>query len=159
MENKYGYHVFWSAEDDAYIARSPEFEGLSAFSDTPEQALAEMKVVVEMEIAAYGAEGLPLPEPKTPPQYSGKFQLRLPPSLHARLAGQAEAEGVSLNQLVVVYLADRAGEARALQEIRGLLQQAVQAAPAQTEYGPPVREQAGITFAKRAGARSRIKRP
>jgi predicted RNase H-like HicB family nuclease len=74
MENRCGYRVFWSAEDHAYIARSPDFEGLSAFGDTPEQALAEMKIVLEMEIAAYEAEGLPLPEPRVPQEYSGTFQ-------------------------------------------------------------------------------------
>jgi predicted HicB family RNase H-like nuclease len=49
-----------------------------------------------------------LPEPAVGPQrreYSGKFNVRLPKSLHAALASQAEAEGVSLNQLVVAKLA------------------------------------------------------
>jgi len=49
-----------------------------------------------------------LPEPPVGPQrreYSGKFNVRLPKSLHAALANEAEAEGVSLNQLVVAKLA------------------------------------------------------
>ncbi len=49
-----------------------------------------------------------LPEPPVGPQrreYSGKFNVRVPKSLHAALAGEAEAEGVSLNQLVVAKLA------------------------------------------------------
>ncbi len=49
-----------------------------------------------------------LPEPPTGPQrreYSGKFNVRVPKSLHAALAREAEAEGVSLNQLVVAKLA------------------------------------------------------
>jgi len=49
-----------------------------------------------------------LPEPSVGPQrreYSGKFNVRLPKSLHAALANEAEAEGVSLNQLVVAKLA------------------------------------------------------
>jgi hypothetical protein len=49
-----------------------------------------------------------LPEPAVGPQrreYSGKFNVRLPKSLHAALASEAEAEGVSLNQLVVAKLA------------------------------------------------------
>lgn len=36
---------------------------------------------------------------------SGKFLVRLPQSLHAALQAEAEAEGVSLNQLVVAKLA------------------------------------------------------
>jgi len=49
-----------------------------------------------------------LPEPPVGPQrreYSGKFNVRLPKSLHAALASEAEAEGVSLNQLVLAKLA------------------------------------------------------
>jgi predicted HicB family RNase H-like nuclease len=49
-----------------------------------------------------------LPEPPVGPQrreYSGKFNVRLPKSLHAALASEAAAEGVSLNQLVVAKLA------------------------------------------------------
>jgi hypothetical protein len=49
-----------------------------------------------------------LPEPPPGPQkreYSGKFNVRVPKSLHAALASEAEAEGVSLNQLVVAKLA------------------------------------------------------
>lgn len=49
-----------------------------------------------------------LPEPPVGPQrreYSGKFNVRVPKSLHAALASEAEAEGVSLNQLVVTKLA------------------------------------------------------
>jgi hypothetical protein len=48
-----------------------------------------------------------LPGPPVGPQrreYSGKFNVRLPKSLHAALASEAEAEGVSLNQLVVAKL-------------------------------------------------------
>ena len=51
-----------------------------------------------------------LPEPPINPErreYSGKFNVRLPRSLHAALASEADAEGVSLNQLVVAKLALR----------------------------------------------------
>jgi HicB family len=49
-----------------------------------------------------------LPDPPVGPQrreYSGKFNVRIPKSLHAALASEADAEGVSLNQLVVAKLA------------------------------------------------------
>src|SRR5438093_32244 len=49
-----------------------------------------------------------LPEPPVGPQrreYSGKFNVRVPKTLHASLASEAEAEGVSLNQLIVTKLA------------------------------------------------------
>lgn len=49
-----------------------------------------------------------LPEPPVSArgrEYSGRFNVRIPKSLHAALASEAEAEGVSLNQLVVAKLA------------------------------------------------------
>ncbi len=49
-----------------------------------------------------------MPEPRLSPQrreFSGKFNVRVPKSLHAALASEAQAEGVSLNQLVVAKLA------------------------------------------------------
>jgi HicB family len=49
-----------------------------------------------------------LPEPPVrpwPKEYSGKFNVRIPRSLHAALVCEAEAEGVSLNQLVLAKLA------------------------------------------------------
>jgi hypothetical protein len=48
-----------------------------------------------------------LPDPPVGPQqreYSGKFNVRIPKSLHAALVSEAEAEGVSLNQLVLAKL-------------------------------------------------------
>jgi predicted HicB family RNase H-like nuclease len=49
-----------------------------------------------------------LPEPAVAPQrreYSGKFNVRIPKSLHAALVREAEAKAVSLNQLVLAKLA------------------------------------------------------
>jgi hypothetical protein len=49
-----------------------------------------------------------LPEAKAGPQrreYSGKFNVRIPKSLHAALVSEAEAEAVRLNQLVLAKLA------------------------------------------------------
>jgi predicted HicB family RNase H-like nuclease len=50
------------------------------------------------------ANGFPVPEPVNESQYSGKFVLRLPKTLHAHLAQEAEKEGVSLNQYALYRL-------------------------------------------------------
>ena len=55
-----------------------------------------------------------LPEPDVQPareEYSGKFVVRVPKSLHAALAAEALAEGVNLNQLVVAKLSMQLAEA------------------------------------------------
>src|SRR2546427_10255405 len=104
--SKYSFNIFWSQEDEAYIATCREFPLLSASGHTADKALAEMQVALNLAIETYREEGWPLPEPQVykGEQPSGKFNVRLPKSLHATLASQAEAQGVSLNSLVTSYL-------------------------------------------------------
>ena len=47
-----------------------------------------------------------------PVEYSGKFNVRLPKSLHQALSESAERDGVSLNQYVVMLLARGEAEDR-----------------------------------------------
>ena len=101
----YSMHVFWSDEDQAYIAVSPEFDGLSAFGTTAERAAAELNDAIDAAIDVLREDGESLPAALAVSAHSGQFRLRLPRSLHARLAAEAEREGVSLNTLVVARLA------------------------------------------------------
>ncbi len=54
-------------------------------------------------------DGLPIPEPRNLDDFSGKFVVRVPRSLHRALVESAEQEGVSLNQYVNVALAQVVG--------------------------------------------------
>jgi predicted RNase H-like HicB family nuclease len=120
--SKYSSKVFWSDEDDAYIAICPEFSDLSAFGDTAEQALAEINIVVDAAIEIYQQEGWPLPEPKILSEHSGQFRVRMPKSLHAKLAAQAEDEGVSLNTLVVTFLSEAVGMSKTRSLVREIVE-------------------------------------
>jgi|SRR3972149_8149199 len=57
-------------------------------------------------------QGHDIPLPSYPEEYSGKFNVRLPKSLHRSLAEGAKREGVSLNQYVLTLLAWGESEAR-----------------------------------------------
>jgi len=46
--NKYAIEIFYSDEDEGYIAVVPGLAGCSAFGDTEEAALREVKVAVEL---------------------------------------------------------------------------------------------------------------
>lgn len=111
--NHYSYTVRWSDEDEAFVALCPEFPGLSAFGDSAPEALEQIQVAVDLAVETHHAEGWPLPQVQAVSQYSGQFRLRVPRSLHAELAARAEAEGVSLNALVVSYIARGLGSASA----------------------------------------------
>ena len=103
--DKYTYTVAWSAEDDAYVARVAEFPLLAAHADSTEEALAEIKSVVEMTISDLVESGEPVPEPFGKRSYSGRLNVRMPPALHRTLAIEATRQGVSLNQLINAKLA------------------------------------------------------
>jgi predicted RNase H-like HicB family nuclease len=127
---KYRFSVFWSDEDEGYVAVCPDFRHVSAFGDTPEEALAEAQIALRLVIETYQAEGWPLPEPMVHGEYSGQFRVRLPKHLHAKLATQAETEGVSLNSLVMTYLAQAAAGGEAASAVQAAIQVAFQAVKA-----------------------------
>lgn len=64
MPPRYSYRIAWSDEDSAWIARCPEFgRTVSAFGDTPQEAMAELETVIKSVIDIYHNEGWQLPEP------------------------------------------------------------------------------------------------
>ncbi len=54
---KYTIEIFYSEEDERYIAVVPELPGCSAFGETEEEALKEIKVAIELWIEAAKKEG------------------------------------------------------------------------------------------------------
>ncbi len=89
-----------------WIAEIPDLPGCIGAGDTPEEALAMLKDAQRAWIAIAIEDNKPIPEPTKffNGEYSGKFTLRLPRSLHRELAIQAEEEGVSLNQYILYLI-------------------------------------------------------
>jgi predicted RNase H-like HicB family nuclease len=46
--NKYAIEIFFSEEDEGFIAVVPELPGCSAFGETEEEALKEIKIAMEL---------------------------------------------------------------------------------------------------------------
>ena len=68
----YHINVFWSDEDDGYIADIPDLAGCSAFGDTPEEALGEVEQAKAAWLEAARETGRPVPEPRyRPALYAG----------------------------------------------------------------------------------------
>jgi predicted RNase H-like HicB family nuclease len=63
----YHINIFHSDDDGGYVADIPDLVACSAFGDTPEAALAEVKVAKEAWIAAAKAAGRPIPPPRYRP--------------------------------------------------------------------------------------------
>jgi predicted RNase H-like HicB family nuclease len=105
--NRYPAQVFFSEEDEGFIAIAPDLPGCSAFGATQEEALAELQVAIDVWRGAAANAGNPIPLPSKPqadPLPSGKVLVRMPRSLHGQLIDRAKAEDVSLNQLIVHLL-------------------------------------------------------
>lgn len=59
----YHINIFYSKDDDGYIADIPDLEACSAFGETPEEALRQVEIAKAAWLEAARAEGKPIPEP------------------------------------------------------------------------------------------------
>jgi antitoxin HicB len=95
--------IHWSEEDRCYIVTIPAWQNARTHGATLEAAARNARDVLALLIDSARRHGEPIPPPERP--HSGNLRLRLPSSLHGRLAREAEREGVSLNQWIVTKLA------------------------------------------------------
>ena len=89
--------------DGGYVIVYPDLPGCLSQAET----LDEIPTMAEDARAGWieteYEEGRNIPEPSHQ-EYSGKFNVRIPKSLHRSLADAAAQDGVSLNQYVVMLL-------------------------------------------------------
>ena len=83
MALKYEIHLFWSDDDECYIANAPDLEYCSAHSETYEEALKEIQVAMSLWIDTEREFGDPVPEPK--------LRRYVPTEEEIAIAKQAEA--------------------------------------------------------------------
>jgi len=95
--------VLWSDEDRCYVVTLPAWQNARTHGATIEEAVRNGREVLALLIESASKHGEPIPPPEK--RFSGNLRLRLPASLHGRLAREAEREGVSLNQWIVSRLA------------------------------------------------------
>ena len=95
------------AEEGGYVAKILDLPGCVTQGETAEEAAAMMEDARQAWLTDAFASGDAIPLPKS--DYSGKFVVRTPKSLHGQLAAQAEAEGVSLNSYIISLLSRAAG--------------------------------------------------
>jgi predicted RNase H-like HicB family nuclease len=63
----YHINIFYSEDDDGYIADIPDLEACSAFGETPDEALREVQQAKKLWLEAARAEGKPVPAPEYRP--------------------------------------------------------------------------------------------
>ena len=62
----YTFVVFYSEEDEGYIADIPDLK-CSAFGNTPEEAVRELQIAKQLWLEAARANNKPIPKPKFKP--------------------------------------------------------------------------------------------
>ena len=56
--------VYWSDEDGVWIAEAPDLRPCSAHGDSPEAAVAELRVAMQLWLEVAREHGLPIPAPR-----------------------------------------------------------------------------------------------
>jgi predicted RNase H-like HicB family nuclease len=64
MDPKYEIIIFWSHEDNAFVAEVPELPGCMADGESYREALANAEQVIREWIETAHALGRPVPQPK-----------------------------------------------------------------------------------------------
>ena len=62
--DRYEIIIFWSDDDEAYVAEVPELPGCSAHGDSYESALAHAKEAISLWIETAKEFNDPIPEPR-----------------------------------------------------------------------------------------------
>ncbi|MDR0826607.1 MAG: type II toxin-antitoxin system HicB family antitoxin [Desulfovibrio sp.] len=98
--------VEYSEEDACLFGR---IAGICDIISYEGESVAEIRKAFEESVDDYLEHCAVIGKQPNKP-YSGKFVLRLDPSIHARLAVKAQAKGKSLNQFAAEVLAQALGE-------------------------------------------------
>jgi predicted RNase H-like HicB family nuclease len=64
MEIKYEIIIFWSSEDNAFVAEVPELPGCMADGKTYQEALSNAEQIIHEWIETATRLGRPIPQPK-----------------------------------------------------------------------------------------------
>lgn len=87
-----------------FYARVLELDGCQSTGNTFEETYENLREAMEGWIETKLENGFEVPLPVGYDDFSGKFVVRIPKSLHYKLAVEAEEEGVSLNQYALYKL-------------------------------------------------------
>lgn len=106
MNLPYNY-IIQPVQDESgnyFYARVLELDGCKSTGETFNEAYENIKDAMRGWIETRLENGFEVPLPIGYEDFSGKFVVRIPKSLHYKLTIEAEQEGVSLNQYALYKL-------------------------------------------------------
>lgn len=109
--NDYPFEVrpLSAEEGGGYLISFPDFAECISDGESVDEAIENGRDALKATIAALTSKKLLVPAPNSGGVASGKFVARVPKTVHAQLATRARAEGVSLNALVLTFIAQGLG--------------------------------------------------
>ena len=109
-----------ATDGGGFMFTMPDIPGVMADGATEFEAIADGRKAFIATVSALVDMGREVPAPVfnaqdfTPASASGKVLARLPRSMHLQLAARAKTEGVSLNSLVLAFIAEGLGRRSAV---------------------------------------------
>lgn len=122
-------------EAGGYFAEIEELPGCMAQGETQAETLKNLEKSKRMWLESALEIGKEIPLPEEMKKYSGKFLVRIPVSLHRRIANLAKKEGVSLNQMVLMLLTERTTLYEIKAEMKSIMWETEQRTKAEYELG------------------------
>ena len=104
MSLPYKIELYPDVEEGGYAVACPELPGCLSCGDTIEECIESIEEAKFAWITASLEDGDEIPEPSNKDDYSGQFKIRMPKSLHKKLAEHSKEEGISMNQYCVYLL-------------------------------------------------------
>jgi len=104
-----------AADGGGFMFTMPDIPGVVADGETELAAIKDGREAFLATVSAMVDRGQEVPVPAfnvedfTPASASGKVLARLPRSMHMQLTARAKTEGVSLNSLVLAFIAEGLG--------------------------------------------------
>lgn len=103
----YRLEILPDPDEGGYVARYPDLPGCITVGCSMEEAVKNAEDAEDAKkewLTAALESGVEIAEPASQNGYSGQFKLRIPKSLHRRLAEHSKEEGGSMNQYCVYLL-------------------------------------------------------
>ncbi len=101
--------TLYPSPEGGYAVEIEDLPGCISQGETVQEALEMIEESRRLWLESAYEDGLDIPLPRDLEQYSGKFFIRAPRSLHRKLDQLAKREGVSLNQYLVATLSRSVG--------------------------------------------------
>lgn len=93
-------------EGGGFLIAFPDLPGCMSDGESPDEALKDGRDAFEAWISTCIHEGRPVPAAGSHRQGSVRFLQRLPRYIHSSLVAAAEAQGTSVNALVIAFIAE-----------------------------------------------------